>query len=120
MLVTINSIAYCGRFGNITLKLLLRMYDVKKWSQATIQKVWEMARQQGVENERKGFRRDDCGAWMLFSEHGNRDSKYGWEIDHIVPVALDGTDVLSNLQPLHWRNNVEKGDSRTLKCAVTA
>jgi hypothetical protein len=45
------------------------------------------------------------------SEHGNRDSQFGWEIDHVVPKALEGTDLFGNLQPLHWRANVAKGPS---------
>jgi len=94
------------------------MYNAKRWSQATIQKVWQKARQAGIENEAKGFRKDTCGAWMLFSQHGNRNSKYGWEVDHIFPESHGGTDLLSNLQPLHWRNNAEKGDSSRLRCAV--
>lgn len=94
------------------------MYNVQKWSQATILKVWQRAPHAGLDNEANGFRKDACGAWMKFSQHGNRDSKYGWEIDHIIPEALGGTDILSNLQPLHWENNVSKGDSSRLKCAV--
>lgn len=96
------------------------MYDVKVWSQATILKVWQKARISSSENERNGFRKDACGAWMQLQQHGNRNSEYGWEIDHIVPEALGGTSVLSNLQPLHWKNNAAKGDSSTLECAVTA
>lgn len=96
------------------------MYNSKKWTQATIKKVWQKAERVSAGNDVKGFRKDVCGAWMLFTQHGNRNSKYGWEIDHIVPVALGGTSVLSNLQPLRWENNVEKGDNRRWRCAVTA
>ena len=53
---------------------------------------------------------DCCGAPMNWNEYGNTDSKYGWEIDHIWPVALGGGDDLDNLQPLQWRNNRSKGD----------
>lgn len=61
-------------------------------------------------------RKDKCGAWIRYSEYGNRKSQYGWEIDHINP---NGSDALSNLQPLQWENNVDKSDGR-LKCNVTA
>jgi 5-methylcytosine-specific restriction endonuclease McrA len=47
---------------------------------------------------------------MKFSDYGCI-SKYGWEIDHIIPVACHGSDLLTNLQPLYWKNNRRKGDS---------
>lgn len=62
------------------------------------------------------WRKDVCGAWIRKKQYANRDSKYGWEIDHINPK---GSDELSNLQPLQWENNVSKGDG-ALKCAVTS
>ena len=65
-------------------------------------------------NDPNVFRKDACGAWIKYSEYGNRSSKYGWEIDHISP---GGPDILSNLRPLHWKNNVAKSDGR-LSCAV--
>ena len=36
------------------------------------------------------YRKDQCGAWMTFSEYGNRSSVYGWEIDHITPQSKGG------------------------------
>lgn len=60
---------------------------------------------------RVDWRRDICGAVMKFEEYGNRNSKYGWEIDHIKPKFEGGTDELMNLQPLHWENNNHKGNN---------
>ncbi|MGE5502349.1 MAG: HNH endonuclease signature motif containing protein [Ignavibacteriales bacterium] len=82
-----------------------------------IEKVWSKAERAGAENEKNGFRKDQCGAWIKRSEYGNRKSKYGWEIDHITPKANGGTDALSNLRPLHWENNCAKSDGR-LVCVV--
>lgn len=54
-------------------------------------------------------RMDDHGWVIAWPEYGNRDSDYGWEIDHIHPVALGGSDSLDNLRALHWRVNAGLG-----------
>lgn len=56
-------------------------------------------------------RKDSCGAPMDYSQHGNRNSQTGWEIDHIRPKEKGGTSELTNLQPLHWENNAHKSDN---------
>lgn len=62
------------------------------------------------------WRKDQCGAWIYRNSHGNRNSQYGWEIDHINP---NGGDSLSNLRPLQWENNAEKSDDN-LTCPITS
>ena len=67
-------------------------------------------------------RKDACGAWIDRNKYGDTVyNGYGWEIDHLIPVAAGGTDGLANLQPLHWQNNRAKGDARFgWICAVSA
>ena len=57
------------------------------------------------------WRRDRFGSAIHWPHHGNRDSDYGWEIDHQIPKARGGLGFASNLEALHWRNNVAKSDS---------
>jgi hypothetical protein len=72
-------------------------------------------------NDPAVFRKDACGAWMKRSDYGNTESQYGWEVDHIVPVARGGADDYSNLQPLQWQNNRGKSDDYPrYACAVSA
>lgn len=54
------------------------------------------------------WRRDELGNPIQFSAYGDRSSDFGWEIDHIVPLASGGLDVASNLRPLHWKANVSR------------
>lgn len=81
-----------------------------------IQQVWEKGKVVG-NNDPNVWRKDECHAWIKRTEHGNRDSQYGWEIDHIDP---DGGDELPNLRSLQWENNVATSDKGKLTCAVTA
>jgi hypothetical protein len=53
---------------------------------------------------------------MYRAAYGDRNSSYGWEVDHINP---NGGDDLSNLRPLQWKNNLEKGEGRLI-CPVTS
>lgn len=56
------------------------------------------------------WRKDFAGAWIR-KDHYGVESKYGWEIDHLLPSSLGGADDLSNLNALHWKNNRKKSDN---------
>jgi len=68
------------------------------------------------------IRKDSCGAWIKRAEYGSvTQAGYGWEVDHIRPVARDGSDDLVNLQPLQWQNNRQKSDGwPNWSCAMSA
>jgi len=86
-----------------------------KADEETVAKVWEKGKRvPGIDPAK--WRKDDCNAWILRSAYGDRNSDYGWEIDHI---NAGGNDDLSNKRPLQWKNNVDKSDGR-LKCNVTS
>ena len=86
------------------------------YSEEDIQAVWEKGRIVSS-NDPNVWRKDECDAWIKRTKYGNRDSQYGWEIDHIDPK---GSDEIENLRPLQWENNVATSDSGNLTCAVTA
>lgn len=81
------------------------------FSERTIQHVWEKAT--GVQGyDPHVWRKDQWGAWIRRSDYGNRNSQYGWEIDHITPQSEGGGDELSNLRPLQWENNAARQAGR--------
>jgi hypothetical protein len=92
--------------------------DGMSYSEDTIQAVWEKGTPVSG-NDPKLWRKDQCGAWIARKHYANRDSSFGWEIDHITPQSEGGGDELSNLRPLQWQNNVATAESR-LTCVVTA
>jgi len=58
----------------------------------------------------KLFRADRFRTLICYSDYGNRNSDYGWEIDHIIPVDKGGTNDYGNLEPLNWKNNTTKSN----------
>lgn len=56
------------------------------------------------------IRKDPCGAWIIKNHYGLRDSIFGWEVDHILPIIMGGDDSESNLRAMQWQNNDSKGD----------
>lgn len=77
---------------------------------------WRKAKPVDGEDKNE-VRRDASGAIIHYSDYKNRDSDYGWEIDHIYPKSLledanvpeNMIDDPRNLRPMNWKNNVSKG-----------
>lgn len=79
-------------------------------------KYWEKTNFVDGEDKQE-VRRDASGAIIHYSDYKNRNSDYGWEIDHIYPkLRLEEANVPEelindphNLRPMNWKNNVSKG-----------
>lgn len=91
-----------------------------KFSDDVVRRVWNKAHiVPGIDPNIQ--RKDACGAWIKWSDYGNTNSQFGWEIDHIKPKRMGGSDDLPNLQPLQWRNNRAKSDNPSVSyCVVSA
>ena len=81
--------------------------DGNPFSPEVVEAVWQKARTMGIYET---LRVDAWGWTIVRQDFGNTRSRYGWEIDHIIPVSQGGGDDLSNLQPLQWENNRRKDE----------
>lgn len=75
------------------------------------------------------FRKDPCGALIVWDKYGAIENEYGWEIDHIIPrslleekgIAAEKIDAPQNLRAMHHKNNLSKADNYpTYLSAVTS
>lgn len=85
------------------------------FSKDVVQQVWEKAWAVST-HDPNIWRKDECGAWIRREHYADRDSEFGWEINHVPPGDPDD---VSTLRALHWRNNVHTGVAR-LRCKVKA
>ena len=53
------------------------------------------------------------GNVIRYSHYGNNKSRYNWDIDHIVPKSRNGSDDISNLQP------VASSKNRSIGCSLS-
>lgn len=64
------------------------------------------------------YRKDPCGAWIVWDKFGVQDNIYGWEIDHIYPKSRleergfneEAVSDIRNLRPMQHQNKASKGD----------
>lgn len=63
------------------------------------------------------FRKDACGAWIMWDKYNVTDSVFGWQIDHIYPqsklkergFSQDAIDNPVNIRAMQHQNNQSKG-----------
>ena len=74
----------------------------------------------GREHEAHIWRYDAFYSLIKYEDYGNRYSANGWEFDHNpIPKWMGGSDDISNLRPLHCRNNTALGASSGLGALFT-
>ena len=65
------------------------------------------------------IRKDACGAWIAYDDFNNKESMFGWEIDHVYPTSrLNMMGIPRklwnhplNIRAMHWKNNFSKANS---------
>lgn len=55
-----------------------------------------------------GYRIDAFGNLIRLDDFG-KQTEYGWEVDHTIPLAIGGQDSLANVRALHWHANRSLG-----------
>ena len=59
-----------------------------------------------------------CGKKILYGSHesviSQRNSRYAWNIDHIIPKSCGGSNNIDNLQAVHVECNRNKSNKSTL------
>lgn len=79
------------------------------FSREMIQKVWEKAKKiRG--RDRARYRSDPYGNVLRYEDYG-KDTKMGWDIDHIRPLSRGGSNNIRNLQALQTSTNKKKGNT---------
>ena len=63
----------------------------KDFSKSEERVVWDKAQSTNDSNTRF----DTCGKEIHFDKYGDTSSDYGWEIDHIKPIAKGGGDEIN-------------------------
>ncbi|MGI9345873.1 MAG: HNH endonuclease domain-containing protein [Gammaproteobacteria bacterium] len=71
--------------------------------------VWEKAKEIEGKNSQK-VRQDPYGNEIHYKQYG-KNTQHGWEVDHIEPKALGGSDNTRNLQAMQTKKNRDLGDS---------
>lgn len=90
---------------------------IMNYTEEQLDAIWAKTKKsKNEENERRGYRKDMCGAWIKRDQYGKK-GKYGWEVDHIYPKSFAEENLINdelynditNLQPLHHRNQGPAG-----------
>ena len=71
--------------------------------------VWSKAEKINGKNPNV-YRKDPYGNELYYGSYGKYSEK-GWQIDHIKPKNLGGSDDIKNLQALHSSTNASLSDS---------
>jgi hypothetical protein len=62
------------------------------------------------------WRKDECGAWIMYDGYGSEEHEFGWRI---VNVSAGSSDDLDKLRPFHRENDFNRNTGLAV-CRIRA
>lgn len=79
------------------------------WSEEMVDAVWNKG--EIIKNTSPDVARKDYRGNEIHRKYYGHESRFGWEIDHIVPKSKGGPDILDNLRPVQSSVNAARVNS---------
>ena len=89
------------------------------FSDAQKQTAWNKAKIVENDNDKgKVWRKDLADAWIKFTDYGDQESDYGWEVDHAFPESKGGGTEDYNIQAMNWHFGVGMNILTEVMCLI--
>lgn len=95
---------------NVQLDPAYNLYPPECWPVTEFTKSLVWIKANIIPGKDPAFYREKLGYEIHWRDYDDTSSQFGWTFEHIVPPAQGGSDLLNNVQPVHWEHTSAKGD----------